>query len=101
MHADFGWIVFIDSNLMWACEGPPPGVTSSLRNTVRISTQSSVSFVPLVNSKATFAPTSMNLKVKGLFIAVLIGLSCNYCSSTLTPFPLVYQRGLGLIGLSA
>ena len=46
---------------MWACEGPPPGVSRSFRKTVRTSTHFSAWSVWLFNSKRTSVSTSINL----------------------------------------
>src|SRR5215213_9641145 len=52
-----------DSKLMWTREGPP-GVSSSFRKTVRMSTRLSVWSVSFVSSKRTFDPSSLNPTVK-------------------------------------
>src|SRR5881227_1761937 len=56
---------FPASNFIWACDGPPSGVSSSFKKTVRISIDLYVLSVVFCNSRRTRGFASKNLKVKG------------------------------------
>src|SRR5437868_2529573 len=67
------------ANLICAREGPPPGVSSSFRKTVRISTHLSGCAVVFINSKRSCAPVSTKLAVNGSAILLLVVMTFFLC----------------------